>query len=207
MKKIHHSLADWDYRVGARLELAADKFISAPTALRTQALASGYQDEKVYLGDTLGHNIPEGRYLTYYYDKGEFTFQYLFLLRCQDISYTGYPDDCYYIVFTDDNTILYRREGGVNTILKNQVNPFELLRNKWYHFRVTWYQYIEEDLHKYLRTIVEVKVAGEWVELLSWNDELNKWADSDINRVGFGIRAEEHPYYRWMDNTEVWERA
>ena len=205
-KLIHHSLDDWDYRVGARLELATDKYISFPSALRTQSIEEGYQDECIYLGDALGHNIPEGRIITWHRSEAQYLYNLWFFFRCQDTPYTEPPQNGYFVYIEKDNVHLFCYEDGIEKLHELQPVTPDLVRGEWYRFRITWFQYIEANLHKYLRTIVEIREDSEWKQLFLWNDEANKWAESDINRLGFSLRAEEHPHYRWIDDTEVWRK-
>ncbi|MBA7687031.1 hypothetical protein ES703_95491 [subsurface metagenome] len=207
IRKIHHSLADWDYRVGAKLELSSDRYISPPTSLRTQNLASGSQIESIYLGDILGLNIPEGRMITYYRRDGIYGSRFYFMFRCQDKKYTDLPDDCYYFLSLGSSFILYRREAGSDTeVHREGLDPI-LRVGQWYRFRITWYQYIEEDLHKYLHSIVEREEAGVFVEVFNWKDEINMWADSPTNRLGFQLEARPDPNYIWIDDTGIWQRT
>lgn len=203
MNNNHHSLSDWDYRDGAKLELSADKYISAPTALRTQNIDEGIIYEHCYLGDVLGHNIPEGRLITWYYSKDAVRFHAQFLFRCQEINYLDHPDHCYTVDIRKDTVILTRYDLGEEGWYKALSFSPDLITTQWYHLRLTFFEYDEGNLAKYLRTIVEVEVSGEWVEIFNWGEPGNNWAESDVNRLGFRLRARPDPSYNYIDDTQI----
>lgn len=204
----HHSLADWDYRPGAYITISGDRYVSYPSALRTIIDPPETTYEWLYLKDALAHNIPDGRILDWrYFDTASAIIAGGFLFRCQDISFTDWPLNCYYIQFTPLQTLFCANINGVRNVLYIYEHRPYADPDTWYHTRISFFQHIEADFAVYLRVVFEIQVNAQWTELWSFNHHANLWKDSDINRIGFMCRAFTTNFFQYIDDTQILEKT
>lgn len=203
----HHSLIDWDYRVGAYFEITNTLFVSPPTSLRTQDTGVGGKIEAIYLKEALAACVPDGQIITYFLMTDTPGGGLGVLYRVQDIVYITYPQDCYNVHVRAPDCRLRKFVGGAVTTIRTHNFVPALSALHWYRFRYTFYQIIQADFSRYLKHLIDWEVDGEWVNLIDYDDPLNLWADSEINRLGLNLLAQDDPRYNHADDTQIWERA
>jgi len=207
MKKIQiHSLEDWDYVDGAHLELSPVAYVSPPTSLRTVPTAPNPDWEHIFLGEALGACIPAGRIITWW-RYSQVYVDILFHFRTQDIPVNGYPDNGYFIQFNRLGSFGFRRVAAVDTQLWSEVHGYTLGPNIWHHVRVTWYPWVDEYFVTQFRIMLDLEVAGEWVNIKTFDDPENAFADSAVNRCGFVFYSWDPGYWHHLDDTEIWRKT
>jgi hypothetical protein len=205
MKRLHHSLTDWDYSTPAPYVTEA-QFVSSPTSLaaRYEPPFNRQGWAMCNLADTLC--LPQGRLVTWYRAPGYHPVSFLFRSQFNPSEEKNDPFyNAYEVKIQTSVWMIYRYENGVLTGLGegNIPNPFNL--NEWAHLRVTWYNWqfgIGESL---LRIIIEEEVDGEWVQQAYVDDDANLFAESEDNRVGFQVIHANLAEPTCIDDSEVWE--
>lgn len=204
MKKLPvHSLSDWDYVPGAHLELYPLIYVSPPTSLRTVPQLPNPDWEHIFLGTALGACIPNGRIVTWW----RYSMVYVdvfFHFRTQDIPTNGYPHNGYCIQLNNHGSLAHRIVNDVSTQLWSVPISPTLPANSWHRIRVTWYQWVNEYFEIQFRIMHDLEVAGEWVNLKTFDDPVNAFADSAVNRCGFVFYSWYRDYWHHLDDTEIW---
>jgi hypothetical protein len=205
--KGHHSLADWDYRPGCPFGLYPDQFISPPSCLRNIENAESLTSEFFYLKASLAPCIADGRIVDWHRWTGsDVASSAYYLFRCQDCPETGLPQSCYELIFQYGTLELFKMVDGSPQWLSSYDFAPNLNQNTWYHFRVTFWQYTGTDLNKVLRITFEMEIDEEWAEMWYFDDPLNLWAESEVNRIGFGGISTMSDHFQWFDDTEIWKK-
>ncbi len=204
MDKIHHSISDWEFSATPSLYINDQIYVSPPSCLCTVTRESGTYSPRFYLSDALAHCVPEGKLVTYHqFSKLSFN-DITVIFRGQTAPVDDFPDDCYWLRWYETKGSLYRREASINTnLVEGNIEP-PLSVNTWHHHRVTWYEYISEMLEHLFRIEYEIYRGGDWQEIFHYDDPLNKWAASSVNRFGLGTTAYIDPYRNAIDDTEIW---
>jgi len=207
IKKIHHSLGDWDYRVGALLRLDSSQYISSPTSLQAWASAAVMIKEWIILKPALASCVPDGRLVSWARIHEPSWAHSWYIFRVQALPTNQEPANCYEVRVYAASVALVKRVNNSNTFLRTGATANPLGIDTWQKQRVTFFQHILEDLSTTFRIIYEVEVAGEWVEQFHYDDTENKWADSVDNRLGLLLNAAGPTDSTWVDDTEVWKKA
>lgn len=204
----HHSLADWDYSTPG--PYISDKvFISPPSSLAARKDPPFEREGWAICKLAAAHNVPDGRIVSYN-RLGVATFLAIhWIFRAQeppDPNFLIHKNN-YHFQFRHDRVDLYLTVGGVHTLLKTYTFSPSLSLNTWYQFRATWWQYITAGLTKLLRITLEQSIDTTWQELFCYDDSNNKWADSDINKLGFCLLHGSSALPTAIDDSELWKKA
>lgn len=207
MKKLKHSLADWDFNTDTQLNISSDHFVSYPTSLKAGGVGYTPKWNYVFLKSTLAPNVKDGRIIYYHYPTDTFTLTGPPFFRAQALPPETRPDNCYYILLNNASVNIYKRTAGVSVLKATGAHTQALDYYTWTQWRVTWWEFIGPELQPILRIIIDRQIAGEWVQQLLWDDTDPSWGDSAVNLVGFCPYSRNTDTTEWMDDTEVWEKA
>lgn len=204
--KVHHSLTDWDYRPNTGIGIANDQYVSAPSSLKLQKVDAPQLTAWVFLKPALAQNLEVGRFVTYHRTSHTAWRTVICWFWAQALPPVSAPDNCYRLHFNGTLIDLGKMQSGVNTTLKSVSRNYEWNANKWYHYRVTWFTYLNADLVPNLRVIAEIEQSGVWTEKLSYDIPNPLWLDSETKLVGFNYNGTDTAP-AWIDDTEVWGPA
>jgi len=207
MKKLKHSLADWDFQPGQGLGIGTDQYVSSPSSLQEQLVdVPGKEIAWVFLKSSIRQKIQEGRFITYHRTTHAIWQDWFVYFWTQAKPINRFPANTYFIRFlTADITLGYMLNDAWNSI-KVMPRDYEWNINTWYRYRVTWFTFLDASLETALKVIVDIEQAGEWVEKMNYNITDPLWLASDTKLVGFDFRGSDTSP-SWIDDTEIWERA
>lgn len=192
MRKLHHSVADWDFE-DTRWELSNERFISPPTSLRKTtgdrcAVLCRHPETRI---------LPQGRMSTYLWEP--FRFSSIFIFRAQTLIGISNHLNNYSLRTSGVNSVaLWRTIAGVEDTIGSwhySSNP-----ETWVRLRVTWWN--GYDPHNDFALIVELdkEIDGEWATRGKCYDPDNLWKDSIMNRCGVELKQPG----QFLDNSEIW---
>lgn len=188
-----YSVSDWDFQT-ANWMLSNTQYHSPPTSIITTVPVL----PNVILcrvADTLV--LPVGRMVWWSYNQGEYAAWVTF--RNQAPLGSASRQNCYRLYAISTATIwLYSVEDGVEYWGDTWTAIWE--KNKWEHWRLTWWNGVNEQNTPALCVELEHEIAGEWVSAGILYHTANLWKDSAINRCG--ILIEQYMFYH--DDTEIW---
>jgi len=203
----HFSLADWYFTPGVGWMTDNTQYVSPPTAV-TIYQASTTQRRRIYLGDTLGLCIPEGRLATYHrYFSNSYKTMVL-TWRCQSYTDIEMSDNSYYCRLFGDTYRIAKKVAGTETVFVLGDLPYARQIQTWERFRISWWLALNEEFSTVLRMLLEQEHDGEWVELPLATDTTPSWSESETNRVGIHIASRGFPGSQThLDDTEVWRKT
>lgn len=190
-KLSHHSTVDWDFR-NRFWELDLAKFVSPPSSIH------GTSGTKCPLN--CKHPsvlcLPEVQIVTY-----AWTHAYTLFINCRNQVTVGNASvsNCYSFGFTEIETTLYRNVNGIGSYIGEF--PYILPLDTWKKLRLTCFNGYNL-LNQYSACFtLEVYEHPDWIQKGDiLYDSLNKWKDSDINRVGLTVDQSRN-----FDDTEIWK--
>jgi hypothetical protein len=201
VKKTHFSTSDWDFSSSSWL-LDTSDYVDPPAALRFTYMTCF----ALLKQSSVGMPLPEGMIETYFKlnastsgtggwiymrnqsaDGSTGSGEYYCLLLGGSVSGSGKPLDVARLV-----------RGGTTVETKTLDPP--IYPYQWERIRVKFWTYAGVffvSLEKY--------VGGQWVKLCGdWNDPVNAWATSSINRVGIRCLS---TYPTLFDVTKIYRRV
>lgn len=188
---LKHSTEDWDFQYTA-WELDPLLYVSPPSSIRgtTSSWCLALCKAPAVLC------LPQVQIVTYSRPISRFP-----RIACRNQSPVGTATiaNCYYWRFESSVVDLIRVIIGAAVTIGSF--PYAIPEETWTRIRCTCYEgyNLQNDLCACFT--LEVEQAGEWVQKGDIvYDPLNKWADSEINRVGPMVRT-----YINYDDTEIWE--
>jgi len=204
MKKLHFSLADWEFQADHHFYISEVEKVSDPSSLAHKGEPSETALAYCYLGDTLGHNIPNGSFITYWRNIWTTTFHEFYFRQQTPLAYRG-DQNGYYLVFDGrENSCQVRRYiDGVGTVIGNIPNA-GFAYDTWMRFKVDFYEYITADLTKTFRIELFFWTAGAWQSQGYVEDGDNAFATSAVNRIGFSDSGTSPINANYHDDTEIW---
>lgn len=205
MKK-HHSLSDWDFDPKDDWHTDESEYVSPPTSLTCyDTIQEGHR--WCYLKQAVIDDLPEGRFVTVVKSKNWGPGYLDIFLRTQALPTDYLPENGYWIRIGSGQLKIYRIVNGATTSLKETTPSNPPQEHVWEKWRVTFWQYINEDLETVFRIVVEKEVSGEWKEQAVGEDPDNLWAESGVNRIGFGLQWALDVGTTFLDDTEIWKRV
>ncbi len=207
MKKIHHSLEDWDYNEDTQLNISPAHFVSAPTSLKAGGVGYGERDAYAFLKASVAPCVKDGRVIHYQYPMAAHLRSFFPYFRAQALPSNFRPDNCYYMAVPGEAVQIYKRTGGVSALIAHEAQTAPMVHNAWTHWRLSWWEYLGADLTPTLDITIDRYIDGEWVQQLLHHDTTPSWGDSAVNLVGFCVTTRNTDTTEWMDDTEVWEKA
>ncbi len=200
-KSEHHTLADWDFELGATYRaLSALFFVSAPTSLQLTGAPVGSTFNTLLCRIPATILLPQGEVRSWrrnWTRSGRF-----FTFRNQKPLGAANILDCYVIYFTGTVAHLQGFVGGV--LVSEDIANFPTTANVWEHLRVFWYNGETPGGAPALCVDLYKEMFEEWQKLGSTlYDTDNLFADSAINRAGLcNQQYKGEPIY--IDDTEIW---
>lgn len=207
MNKLHFSLSDWIFPSPTYMAIRDDQYISSPTSLKSLFSPEALRKEFVWLKSTIAPCVKDGRFIDWYrWSHSTYQMKHI-LFRSQTTPPLDIPSNCYYLNLRPNFAMLYARQAGIDSLVASCNFTPDLLQNTWYHYRMTWYSYLGEDLLEVMRAVFDIEVEGEWVEKFNIEDSINAFKDSEVNRVGFMARLRSSILNTWVDDTEIWQKT
>lgn len=208
IKQKHFSLEDWDYATPGPY-ISDVVYISAPSSLAARYDAPFDRQGWAMCKLAAAQNVFDGRIVNYnrYGISASSFINWFFRTQANPPEPTTPPANCYYTHWGVNYVYLFRRVAGGNTTLATYNFDPALSFETWYHFRTTWWQYLDPSLTKLLRIIVEQFKEGAWVELFTHDNSDNLWADEAINKIGFMLLHDNSDKETAIDNSEIWKRT
>lgn len=206
MKKVHHSLDDWDFDPDGKYSIDASQYVSPPTSLACPHEAGGSHYSWLFLKPALGSNIPDGRLITYerfLLDAGK---EIRIYFRCQALPTNDIPSNTYELRFAANQCILYQRLASVYLQLAIEDLSYARNINTWYHQRLSFYSWLNASLETVLTITLDTEIAGSWVQQLTHDIIDPLWQDSANNRIGIALTGLHPAFTQWLDDTEVWRK-
>jgi len=203
----HHSLGDWDFEAGHFYFLDNTEYVSSPTSLCTPLSTPATTYFYVFLKDTLGKNIPNGRFITDWRFTGFVDRMEIYLRQQPPFVHRGTEDG--YVVLVNPvagHWRISRYTGGTGGI-ENTESLTSLVVDTWYKIKLDFYEYLNADLNYILRIELFVEIDGEWVSQGHWDDSTPLFSDSEDNRLGFALRAYQVGAFAWVEDTQIWEKT
>ena len=193
--EIPGATSDWDFATSG-WQLDTSTYVSSPSSLSTYCPVILCK----YAGTT---NISQGRIVTYAKEMGNWkTFwaaQFDFHFRNQTaLGSTPSKSAGYYVMIDAINQAIKiaRDDTALITITSFLNSPSDI--SQWNYYRVTWWT---DPGGAGLMIRLEWWDGSSWVKMINdFNDPLDKYASSSINRVGIG--SENGATY--FDDTEIW---
>ena len=183
---------DWDFG-DANWQLDATHFVSAPTAINGKVPYC--RRVLCRLAESLV--LPQGRVVTQLYLTGTVISQVVF--RHQSALGDASFKDCYAVHFQNDEWIYFKnRLGFVETKIDEW--PIKPTLDQWQRWRVTWWNGVDLMNNPAIAVELHQHIAGDWLSYGVLYDPLNRWENSDKNRVGLGFLYSG----AWADDTEIW---
>jgi len=207
MKKIHHSLSDWDYKSPTYLTISDVQYVSSPSSLCSGGSTAGGATGWIILKSTLAPCLKEGRIVTHERRRSYTGDSAHLLFRVQALPVNNYPQNCYKAFNTGTTWTIGRYLAGAwSTLASGAISP-ALPYGSWMQTRLTWWEIITADLSSYLRILYEAKTNGEWFTLGQYDHAANLWSDSAVNLVGLWLSSGSLPNSYFVDDTEIWKVA
>ncbi|MBA7569784.1 hypothetical protein ES708_11525 [subsurface metagenome] len=197
----HHSVADWDFEAGTAYQLFSEFFHSEPSCLRVYQLNGSEERPSILCRVPETLVLPQGEVRTFWWTDN-LTRDAWLLFRNQHALGGADHDNTYLWSLTGNWATLSRWEAGVSTLIGSFV--ISITYNGWFHWRTAFWNGTSPDHNPALCVNLYKEVAAEWIQQgETLYDEVNKWADSEINRVGIGcwVSSDTNKYF---DDTEIW---
>lgn len=206
MKKLKHSLGDWNYRPNTDLIITTDHCVSSPSSIANARVSPSEADAWIFLKASVRQNIPEGRLITYTLIESLGQKSLAWFFRAQALPPAANPQDCYDFEMTATQILLRKIVAGSSATLKTENLTYTWNFMQWYHYRMTWYEFIDANLDPVLRCTFETQIGAEWVEQLTHDIPNPLWSDSATNLVGMLTHAYTPAKRQFIDDTEIWEK-
>ncbi|MBA7581336.1 hypothetical protein ES708_23238 [subsurface metagenome] len=197
----HHSVADWDFEAGTAHQLFSEFFYSEPSCLRIYQLNGSTERPSVLCRVPETLVLPQGEVRTYFWTD-DLTRDAWLVFRNQHALGGANRDNTYLWSLTSAWAFFNRYEAGAPTLIGTI--PIIIAYDGWFHWRTVFWNGTNPAGDPALCVSLYQEVAGDWVQQgATLYDEVNKWADSEINRVGIGCWVSSGTN-KYFDDTEIW---
>ena len=193
IEPVHHSLADWD-KSSTYWTLSTKYYTSAPTSL----VGTAYQGPTFLCNHPSTLCIPQGRILCniLFDPPRDWNVHFTFRNQCPTDQVPNFQN-CYEFLCHRWEAWVQERVNGKLTWSKSW--PQQLPYTEWFTIEITWWNYPPSDTKHPLAFQYRAYYDRSWHDFGRTQNDLARWHDSPINRVGFRL----YDAGNYIDDTEI----
>lgn len=207
MKKLHHSLSDWDFDTDGFFYIEDALYVSSPSCLAVPDENGNDTLDWFSLKASIAPNLKQGRVIIYDRKMSSLNHILRIWFRAQSVPDAETIQDSYRAeVLTSTWLIREIVDGGWTTLFDGNLT-FERQADTWYKHRFTWWTYVDATLILVLRMRWEIEIAGDWVIQFDEIIGAPRWEDSEVNLIGFNPVSSYVTTRHYVDDIEIWEVA